>query len=227
MDDPRKQVVAAGYDQLGDRYLAWAASIEDDPRGRFVAALSDRLPPGARVLDLGCGAGIPSTRELARRFEVVGVDVSEAQLRRARENVPEASFVRADASELTFPDATFDAVTALYTVSHVPREQHGDLFQRVERWLRPGGLFVATLGADDAPDWEGDWLGVPMFFSSYGADTNRGMLRAAGFELLLDEVLETAEPEGAVEFLWVLARKPGVGGAYEATEAARASSSGM
>jgi len=211
MADPRKQIVEAGYDQLGERYLAWAAAIEDDPRNRFVRDFSDRLPPGARVLDLGCGAGIPSTRDIARRFEVVGVDVSEAQLRRARENVPGARFVQADASDLTFPEQTFDGVAALYAISHLPREEHGALFAKIERWLRPGGLLVATLGAGDDPDWEGEWLGVPMFFSSYDAETNRDLLRAAGLDLLIDEVLETLEPEGPVDFLWVLARKPTLG----------------
>jgi SAM-dependent methyltransferase len=144
---------------------------------------------------------------------VADVDVSEAQLRRTRENVPNASFVRGDASKLTFPDATFDGVTALYAVSHLPRERHGDLFERVARWLRPGGLFVATLGADDAPTGKASGSAYRCSSAATGADTNRSMLRAAGFELLLDEVLETAEPEGPVEFLWVLARKPGVRGA--------------
>ena len=47
-----------------------------------------------------------------------------------------------------------------------------------------------------------------MFFSSHGADANRRMLRTTGFELLLDDVLVTSEPEGDVNFLWVIARKP-------------------
>ena len=47
-----------------------------------------------------------------------------------------------------------------------------------------------------------------MFFSSYGAEANRRLLRTAGFELLVDDVLVTSEPEGDVSFLWVIARKP-------------------
>ena len=160
------------------------------------------------MLDLGCGAGVPSTQLLAERFEVVGVDISQAQLRLAKKNVPQASFIRADLSELSFPDAGFAGITAFHSISHVPREGHGELFRRTAAWLEPGGLLLATLGAGSSPDWTGEWLGVPMFFSSYDAATNRMLLRRAGFELTFDEVLETNEPDAKVPFLWVIARKP-------------------
>src|SRR5690606_9829196 len=105
-----------------------------------------------------------------------------------------------------FPVASLSGVTAFYALSHVPREEHAALFARIHGWLRPGGLFLATLGARDNPDWIGDWLGTRMFFSRFDADTNRRLLREAGFELLVDDVLETEEPEGTVPFLWVLAQ---------------------
>jgi hypothetical protein len=47
-----------------------------------------------------------------------------------------------------------------------------------------------------------------MFFCSHDADPNRALLRAAGFTLELDEIVEMREPEGSVTFLWVIARKP-------------------
>jgi hypothetical protein len=82
------------------------------------------------------------------------------------------------------------------------------LFERLSAWLRPGGVCVASLGAVGSPDWTGEWLGEPMFFSSFDAETNRALLRAAGFRLELDEVVAVREPRGSVSFLWVLARKP-------------------
>jgi len=208
MADRRKRIVATGYDRIARRYLEWGGTIEGDPRHAVLARFADELEASARVLELGCGAGVPSTKELARRFRVVGVDISAAQVELARRNVPDAEFIQADVAEVEFPDASFDGVAALYAISHVPREQHAQLFADIFRWLAPGGLFLATLGAVDSPDWIGPWLGEEMFFSSYGAESNRRMLRTAGFELLLDEVLVTPEPEGDVNFLWVIARKP-------------------
>jgi SAM-dependent methyltransferase len=209
MGDQRKAVVEQGYDSLGQDYLAWASGIRDDPRERLLEAFSARMTPGAPVLDLGCGAGLPSTKALAGRFAVTGVDVSGAQVEAARRNVPEASFIQGDMGEIDFPAGSFDGVTAFYAISHLPRDEHGALFERIARWLVPGGLFLATLGANDSPDWTGEWLGRPMFFSAYDADTNRRMLMDAGFESLIDDVLETLEPDGPVPFLWVLAASRG------------------
>ena len=204
--DPRKRLVADGYDQMSDRYGRWAAGIEGDPRDRMIARLVDELPPGARVLDLGCGSGVPSTKLLAERFEVVGVDFSIAQIDKARVNVPNGTFIVADLTEVDFPDDSFDAVTAFFSLDHVPREEHAKVLAGVARWLVSGGIFLAVFGLNDDADWTGEWLGVPMYFSSHDPDTTRRMLSEAGFELLIDEVVEMREPEGPESFLWIIAR---------------------
>ena len=69
-------------------------------------------------------------------------------------------------------------------------------------------FFLASLGSTDSPDWTGKWLGVPMFFSSYDAAMNRGLVESAGFVPLHAEVVTMTEPDGEVAFLWMLAQKP-------------------
>ncbi len=207
--DKRKRIVADGYDAIADEYGRWAARIEDDPRDRMIAAFSAGLPRGSRVLDLGCGSGLPSTRVLAEQFEVVGVDLSSSQIERARSNVPGAAFSVGDLTTVEFADGSFDGVTAFYSLNHVPREDHAPLFGRVMRWLVPGGRFLAALGIADEPNWTGEWLGVPMYFSSHDPGTTRAALDKVGFEVDIHEVVEILEPEGPASFKWVLARKPG------------------
>jgi SAM-dependent methyltransferase len=206
MADERKRIVADGYDAIARRYLAWGSGIVDDPREAMLAELERRLKPGDRVLDLGCGAGVTAAR-LSHRSTVTGVDVSAAQIELARRNAPDARFLLGDLATVDFDAASFEAVLALYSLSHLPREEHEAIFRRVAGWLRPGGWFLAVLGADDAPDWTGEWLGVPMFFSAWDADTNRRLLREAGFRLEIGEIRTTREPEGDVSFLWVLGRR--------------------
>ena len=205
--DERKQTVEAGYDALAGNFGEWMARVEGDPWQRFLDELAGRLPAGARVLDLGCGNGAKIAR-VADRFDVTAVDISERQLRLARVAVPEASFVQADFTELDLPAEELDAVTALYSIVHVPREEQPALFARILRWLKPGGLFLASLSHVGGEDRVDEWLGVDMFFSGYDADTNRRLVRDAGFELLADELVWMREPESEVAFLWVLARKP-------------------
>lgn len=205
--DERTRTVQAGYDELSERFGEWGARVEGDPWRRFVDDLAERLSPGATILDLGCGNGAKTAR-LADRFDVTGIDISERQLRLARAAVPGASFVQADFTELDLPAAELDAVTALYSIVHVPREEQPGLFARIRDWLKPGGLFLASLSHVGGEDRVDDWLGVDMFFSGYDAETNRQLVREAGFELLADELVWMREPESEVAFLWVLARKP-------------------
>ena len=206
MIDERKQTVQAAYDRLGARFGDWGRRIEGDPWERFLDELAARLLAGGRVLDLGCGNGAKIAR-LAGRFELVAVDLSAEQLRLARTNARGATLIHGDFAELDFPSESFDAVTALYSLMHVPREDHPALLAKIQRWLKPSGLFLASLSHVGGEDRTYEWLGVDMFFSGFDAETNRRLVRAAGFELVLDELVWMREPQGEVAFLWVLGRK--------------------
>lgn len=129
-------------------------------------------------------------------------------MRLARQRIPAATFLRADLLDLEFESERFDAVTALYAISHVPREHHAGLLQKIARWLKPGGWFLASMGARGCPDTTEPWLGVRMFFSSYDAATNRLLVAKSGLESELDEIVTMVEPEGEATFLWILARRP-------------------
>ena len=205
MADESARIVAAGYDALVDRYKEWAADTADTVRDRLLAVFMDRLPDGSRVLDVGCGSGVPSTRLLAQRYSVTGFDISAGQLSEARRNVPSATFIQADLATVQFAAGSFHGITAFYALAHVPRRLHGEILQRIASWLTLEGLLLATLGAGDSPDWIGDWLGQRMFFSSHLPEVNRELIRAAGLSPVVDEVSPTLEPEGEVRFHWVLA----------------------
>jgi hypothetical protein len=73
--------------------------------------------------------------------------------------------------------------------------------------FRPGGRLMTALGAGDLPDWTGDFPGAQSFFSGRPPDTNRRLLREAGFEIVRDEVVTIREPEGPRQFHWVLTRR--------------------
>jgi len=203
--DPRTALVGAGYDAMADTWESWSAQIADDARVDWLARLTRRLPDGARVVELGCGNGTAETRALAERYELVAVDLSTEQLRRARARVPTATFVHADLTTVSFAPGSLDAVCAFYVLNHVPRELLPALFEHIHGWLRPGGYLLATLGASELEGWEGEWLGVPMYFSGHEPARNRRLLSA--FELIDDEVVTITEPEGPVAFHWILARR--------------------
>jgi SAM-dependent methyltransferase len=195
---------------MAEQYLA-TKNREDPLALTALGDLASLLPRDAAVLDLGCGAGVPVTRWLSDKgFAVTGVDVSARQLELARTYVPEATFIKADMTEVTFPPGSLDAVVAFYSIIHLPRTEHPALLGRIHRWLRPEGIFLATMtltdyeGRDD--DWEG-W-GAPMVWSHYDGDTNVAMLREAGFGIRYAEPRTGGGTGDESEtWLWVLARK--------------------
>jgi SAM-dependent methyltransferase len=169
--------------------------------------LLDRVPPGARVLDLGCGSGVPIARQLVDRgFSVTGVDFSPAQIARARANVPEAELVCADVLELELPEASFDAVVAAFVLGHVPRRDQPELLARIARWLRPGGRALVSFAIDGNEMFDPDWFGAPTYWSSYLPDESLALVADAGLEAEWSRVVAEPERGDPTAFLWVLAR---------------------
>jgi SAM-dependent methyltransferase len=208
LTDP-KRIVAAGYDVVAERYLDWSGKRPSGPRLRWLSMALALIPPGADVLELGCGAGIPMTAALAEGRHVTGVDISATQIELARRNVPAATFRQADMTTLDFPAASFDGVVAFYSLTHVPRDQQGPLLERIARWLRPRGVFIASMGVEDDPgEVEHGWLGVDMYFSHFGAKQNRRLVERAGLKVEQAEIDAEPEDRHDARFLWIVARVP-------------------
>jgi len=206
-DSDTHEIVRRGYDAVAQRYLEWSSGSSG--REHWLETLLTFLPNGAVILDLGCGAGVPVAKWLSEHgHDVVGIDNSPAQISLARQHVPAGEFLVGDFSSAEFNDGSFDAIVAFYSITHVRRELHGELFRRIFRWLAPGGTFLASLGASNCAAWTGRWLGAEMFFSHFDAPTNLRLLKEAGFIVRREEIIGEEEHGGVANFLWMLAERP-------------------
>ena len=161
--DPIAQV-AASYDEVGDAYYRYYRMDPSEVVTRYENLFIDQVAAGGSVLELGCGNGLPMIANLAKKFDVTGVDFSARQIEHARRNVAGGTFIHADMTKLEFPEAMLDGIAACYSIIHVPRELHAELFRSIYSWLKPGGLFIATLNStEDEGSYEDDWFGAPMF----------------------------------------------------------------
>ncbi|KIY65354.1 S-adenosyl-L-methionine-dependent methyltransferase [Cylindrobasidium torrendii FP15055 ss-10] len=216
-----KALVASGYDKVAAQYLVWAGPRPTTTRSTFIEKLSSNLSPGARILELGCGAGVPSTQDLVRRgFSVTGVDISSAQITLAHEHVlplagkgQHVEFLVGDMAAMEFDVGSFAAVLAFYALFHLPMDEQPVMLEKMVSWIKPGGYLLANLHAEEGDVHRPEWIGgVPMFSSGLGVEGIRKVLNDLVLEGKL-EVLEDIvdhEKVGSFEepFHWVYARKP-------------------
>ena len=104
----------------------------------------DKLPKGSRILDVGCGIG-GSSRILAKfyGFNVTGITISSAQVKRARELTPyelNCNFQVMDALDLKFEDGTFDGIWSVEAGAHMNNK--AKFADEMLRTLRPGGYLA-------------------------------------------------------------------------------------
>lgn len=201
-----RDVVTAGYDELGPRYRDLFAS--SPARMRYAQRVRHRLAPGSVVVDLGCGPGEPATRLLAVDHHVLGVDLSAGQLGLAVSAAPSALLVRADIADFALRPGSVDAVVSFFALGHLPPPAHAPLFAAIATWLRPGGLLLTT-----TPRIPGDmvenWIGVPMYFGGIGDEATLAAVTASGLAVEASEMTAEHEPDGQLSrFHWLTATKP-------------------
>lgn len=132
--------VAAGYDRTNS-----VLTVGNDALWRAATTRAVAARPGERILDLGAGTASSSASLAASGAEIVAADFSAGMLeegRRRHGELPNLSFVQADAMDLPFGDAEFDAVTMSYAIRNVndPKKVLAELF----RVTKPGGRLVIT-----------------------------------------------------------------------------------
>ena len=180
-----RDLIRKSYNQAA---VAYAKDRSSWRSNKYLDRFTRELPKGAEVLDLGCGDGIPVTEFLTKKnFLVTGIDISEVQIQRAKRNCPRASFLVKDMSSLENGEYQVDAVIAYYSIFHLPRKEHLSFLKKINSFLNPSGKTLITMGDQDFEGFH-DFYGVKMWSSHYGLDKNREMIKAAGFEILFEDL---------------------------------------
>lgn len=198
--------LAALYDDLAEAYTAGRHLFDTTPMLEWLAA---KLASSGRILDAGCGGGEPTARFFHERgYAVTGLDLSPRMIELARRNLPDAEWIQGDMRSIPLPSECFVAVTAIYSVFHLPRSGHAELFRRFCETLRPGGCLLVTLAdrrytGQETFDGEKEFLGRRLPYSHDLPEIAEQKLRTAGFQKIETRSYET----GGETFPWILAEK--------------------
>ncbi|MEM9664831.1 MAG: class I SAM-dependent methyltransferase [Bacteroidota bacterium] len=168
--------IAAWYGRTRSRTIGIAA----------LAELAASLTPGARVLDLGCGDGLPLSRFLVQEgFDVVGLDSSAEMVHRFRGHLPGVAVRCESAEDAYFAEGSFEAVVAWGVLFHLSESAQESVVHNVAAWLEPGGTFLFT-SAEAEGVQRGTMDGVAFQYHSLGRRRYADLLERAGLHLETD-----------------------------------------
>lgn len=186
IDIPR---IARIYDQTAAFYDDVVAVQQSGPKLVALEVLGRR--PGERVLEVGVGTAWAFEKLIGASGSdgAVGVDVAPGMLEVARDRVPNATLMLADALRLPFEDATFDCLLSSYTLEVLPDAAMLPALREFHRVLRAGGRLVVCnltdgVGEADAAmteDWRRRFVVDPEAFGGARPLHAASMLADAGF----------------------------------------------
>jgi cyclopropane fatty-acyl-phospholipid synthase-like methyltransferase len=168
------------YDQIFEWYVSARQPHIGVPE---VAEFARSLSPESRILDLGCGDGIPISQFLVQSgFELFGVDSSPKMVERFRANFPNTPAQCARIQDSDFFNISFDAVLAWGVFFHLTEADQEIAISKVAKSLSVGGKFLFTSGKDYGTS-DGTMNGVKFRYISLGSANYRKLLHDNGMNL--------------------------------------------
>jgi cyclopropane fatty-acyl-phospholipid synthase-like methyltransferase len=170
-----------GYESIAPTFMKYRGQSVSGIGISAIRQWAGALPPGAAVLDLGCGTGLPVTHVLGEEgLTVYGIDASPTLVAAFRQNFPGIPVACEAAEESAFFNRQFDAVIALGLLFLLPAHVQETLIRKISRALNPNGKFLFT-----SPSVKTEWVDILTGQSSTspGAATYQAWLSASGLTL--------------------------------------------
>jgi SAM-dependent methyltransferase len=184
MTDPADRIIGLYDDKaegwIADRGLTLGGSgksiDELEALERFCAA----LPPGASVLDVGCGSGWPWGAALIDRgYRVTGLDASPRLIAHAARTLPSGEWIVAD-MQIFDLQRTFDGLLIWYSLFHLKPEDQRTALRRILNHANAASILMMTVPAE-AGETVGVWRGEPLYHASPGAQAYAALVTDEGF----------------------------------------------
>lgn len=180
------------YDRVADEYVR---RIYDELRHKPLdQQLLERLAASVKgkglCCDIGCGSGHVARYLHEHGAQICGIDLADEMIARARDLNPGIPFEQGDMRALQMPDSHLAAITAFYSLIHIPPADMVTVLRELRRVLQPDGLLLAAFHIGDSTVHLDEWWGheVSADFHFFQSDQMRAWLESAGFEI--EEIIE-------------------------------------
>lgn len=131
------------WNKIGEK-----AALSYMNEGKYTEVFNEfckKIPKNGKILDLGCGPGIPVTKELVKRkFKVTALDFSKNMIKIAKKNVPQATFVKNSMTKINYENE-FDGIIASYTMLCLDPKKFDKTSQKISKALKKDGYFFIAL----------------------------------------------------------------------------------
>ncbi|HEX6511150.1 MAG TPA: class I SAM-dependent methyltransferase [Chloroflexota bacterium] len=207
-----KAALRKAYDDRAEAYDYGNRSYTDQNLADVIGQLMSEVKRrgGRRVLDLGCGPGQDAMRMQRHGLEVLGIDLSEGMVRRARKKGVEARI--GDYQALDLPPNSFDGVWAARSLQHLPKKDLPPVLATIAALLAPGGrLYMVVYEGEGEGSLASDldYYTVQRYFAFYRQPEVRALLVQAGFRVYREWRRRLRRPRHKDVLLAFAAAKPG------------------
>jgi ubiquinone/menaquinone biosynthesis C-methylase UbiE len=208
--DP-KEIVANGYNKIAQKYHNWDNhDYKNTNRLKYIQKICKMINK-YEILDIGCGSAI-WTKELFNITEsnnITGIDISEVQIQMAKEIFPQAKqLICEDIMKINFKNKIFNAIIALFSIMHLPKNDQLKIFDKLYSWLEKDGLLLISLNPDiDNEPINTKWMGVDMYWNNIGENEYKKIITNAGFEIIECNILNEKTKNNDIKILWIICKK--------------------